>query len=165
LLYRAALLIVAAAEGANLRAEGWRSEQQDWLSAYNEAKREQPAPELAAAMRETRTYRDALEQVQRLLGDSGIAHSGRVRSARSAATAALTGKPLRSATGYGPTADAIRAEVDADDAKDALIKSLRDGITQLATDVQASADATRPSKKSGIEDELAIALRKLLETP
>jgi hypothetical protein len=40
---------------------------------------------------------------------------------------------------------------------------LRDGITALARDLDASAAATRPSKKSNIESEIAIALRKLLE--
>lgn len=38
-----------------------------------------------------------------------------------------------------------------------------DGIRALLAQVQASADATRPSRKTQIEDELAIALRKLLE--
>lgn len=40
---------------------------------------------------------------------------------------------------------------------------LRDGIRALLADVAKSADATRPSRKSAIEDELAIELRKLLE--
>jgi hypothetical protein len=44
-----------------------------------------------------------------------------------------------------------------------LLNELRDGVTALAADLDASAAATRPSKKSTIEDELAIALRKLLE--
>lgn len=47
----------------------------------------------------------------------------------------------------------------------AAIGQLRGGITALAADLTASADATRPSRKSQIEDECAIALRKLLETP
>jgi hypothetical protein len=42
---------------------------------------------------------------------------------------------------------------------------LREGVEQLAKDVTASADATAPSKKSSIEYEVAIQLRKLLETP
>lgn len=40
---------------------------------------------------------------------------------------------------------------------------LRDGIAALAARLDASAAATRPSRKSTIEDEIAIALRKLLE--
>ena len=41
--------------------------------------------------------------------------------------------------------------------------ALREGIRQLLADITASADATRPSKKTALEDEFAIALRKLLE--
>ncbi len=41
--------------------------------------------------------------------------------------------------------------------------ALRDGITELLADITKSADATRPSKKTALEDEFAIALRKLLE--
>lgn len=37
-----------------------------------------------------------------------------------------------SVTGYGPAADAIRAEVDADDAKDTEIKRLRAALRQAA---------------------------------
>lgn len=61
-----------------------------------------PAPELAAAMAETRHYRDAL--------------------------------------------NALAARV-----------------TALAADLEASAAATRPSRKSQTEDECAIALRRLTE--
>jgi hypothetical protein len=41
--------------------------------------------------------------------------------------------------------------------------SLKRRVLDLAADLDNSAAATRPSKKSTIEDELAIALRKLLE--
>lgn len=40
---------------------------------------------------------------------------------------------------------------------------LRERITALAEQVTASAKATEPSRKSQIEHEVAIALRKLLE--
>jgi len=43
------------------------------------------------------------------------------------------------------------------------LAALREGITALASDLDASARATSPSKKSNIEAECAIALRKLLE--
>lgn len=42
-------------------------------------------------------------------------------------------------------------------------KPLRNGITALLADITSSANATRPSKKTALEDEFAIALRKLLE--
>lgn len=45
-----------------------------------------------------------------------------------------------SVTGYGPAADAIRAEVDADDAKDKLIASLREQVTALDRDWNAERD-------------------------
>lgn len=44
-------------------------------------------------------------------------------------------------------------------------EQLRDGITGLLARVTRSADATRPSKKTSIEDELAAQLRQLLEQP
>lgn len=40
---------------------------------------------------------------------------------------------------------------------------LRDGIAELARTLDTSAAATRPSRKSDIESEIAIALRRLLE--
>lgn len=40
---------------------------------------------------------------------------------------------------------------------------LRERIRALAARVQASADATRPSAKTRAEDELAAALRQILE--
>lgn len=40
---------------------------------------------------------------------------------------------------------------------------LRDGIAGLHAKVTASANATRPSRKSQIEDELAAALSAILE--
>lgn len=43
------------------------------------------------------------------------------------------------------------------------LAKLRDGIAALAAELDASAAATRPSRKSTIEDECAIALRQLLE--
>jgi hypothetical protein len=44
------------------------------------------------------------------------------------------------------------------------LAALRHGIAALAADLSASADATRPSRKSQLEDEFAIALRRLLES-
>lgn len=61
-----------------------------------------------------------------------------------------------------------RQLVDAGNDNDQLTAGnarLRDAITALLGDITASADATRPSKKTALEDEFAIALRKLLETP
>lgn len=56
--------------------------------------------------------------------------------------------------------DLYRAEITRITAKHV---ALRDGIRELLAGVAKSTDATRPSKKTQIEDEFAIALRKLLE--
>lgn len=48
--------------------------------------------EPAAAMAETRRYREAMERVQRHLSDSALPHSNRVKLALSAATEGLVGK-------------------------------------------------------------------------
>lgn len=57
--------------------------------------------------------------------------------------------------------EAYRAAWEA--AAQAAPEPLRDGIRELLADIQASADATRPSKKTQTEDEVAAQLRQLLE--
>jgi hypothetical protein len=57
----------------------------------------------------------------------------------------------------------VMGRADWEAAGQAAQQPLRDGIAELLADVTKSADATRPSRKSQVEDELAIALRKLLE--
>jgi hypothetical protein len=101
----------------------------------------QPAPELAAAMRETRELRQEIARVAVSLRVSGFLSPGDCDKIR---------KRLEALAGPEPH---VRAA------------GLRDGIEQLANDLGISANATRPSRKSSIEDEIAIALRKLLETP
>lgn len=60
-----------------------------------------------------------------------------------------------------PTVQAAREGWEA--AAKAAQKPLRDGITELLGDVEKSANVTRPSKKTTLEDEFAIGLRKILE--
>jgi len=43
------------------------------------------------------------------------------------------------------------------------LAQLDGGITELLDGITTSANATRPSRKTALEDEFAIALRKLLE--
>lgn len=59
----------------------------------------------------------------------------------------------------------LAAAVAAPLAARAAQQPLRDGITGLIRELDESAAVTRPSRKSEIETELAVALRRLLEAP
>lgn len=69
---------------------------------------------------------------------------------------------LRIAATVGVHWDGLAAPVPDSDAA-AGIRRYREGITELIADLEASAAATAPSRKSQIEHEIAIGLRKLLE--
>lgn len=75
-------------------------------------------------------------------------------------------RPAPVVTGYGPTADAIRAEVDADNAKDKLIASLCRQLTavqDIADRLEAAVTAVRPGPDAPLAARIAAEIREILE--
>lgn len=116
------------------------------------AAQEQPAPGLAAALADLESeIRDVTREVARCrspLDPCPFCEREITRAMKAIAAYALD------CAEYGRT-----LQPDPDPA----LAALRSGITGLIRELDESAAATRPSRKSDIEFETAIALRRLLE--
>lgn len=128
--------------------------------AYAAAAQEQPAPE-------ARHWDGAVNQATRLI-DWILAAGGTARYHDGPSAIAINAPDCRTLTAV--PGDWIVRQPDGtfrvlvEDTRAALA-ALRSGIAGLAADLDRSAAETRPSRKSEIESECAIALRRLLETP